>query len=64
MSDPAFTLDTFISFGDCDPAGIVFYPNFFGLFDRTFHAWLMAHGGHVAICEAIGAKGLRAILGS
>ncbi len=26
-----------IDFGDCDPAGIVFYPNFFRWFDRATH---------------------------
>jgi acyl-CoA thioesterase FadM len=29
-----------ISFGDCDPAGIVFYPNYFRWFDATYHAFL------------------------
>ncbi len=32
-----FTVD----FGDCDPAGIVFYPNFYRWFDRGTHA--LAH---------------------
>ncbi len=26
-----------IDFGDCDPAGIVFYPNYFRWFDRATH---------------------------
>lgn len=48
-----------VSFGDCDPAGIVFYPNFFRWSDALFHSYL-AHvqGGHIAICEMIGARGL------
>ncbi|MEM7214107.1 MAG: acyl-CoA thioesterase [Pseudomonadota bacterium] len=29
-----------IYFGDCDPAGILFYPNHFRLMDATFQAWL------------------------
>jgi 4-hydroxybenzoyl-CoA thioesterase len=47
-----------VTFGDCDPAGIVFYPNFFAWFDRTFHDWLRTLGGHAAICNALGAVGL------
>lgn len=46
------------SFQDCDPAGIVFYPRFFALFDRTFHDWLREFGGHAAVCERLGAIGL------
>jgi 4-hydroxybenzoyl-CoA thioesterase len=47
-----------VTFGDCDPAGIVFYPNFFAWFDRTFHDWLRQYGGHAAICSSLGAIGL------
>jgi 4-hydroxybenzoyl-CoA thioesterase len=47
-----------ITFGDCDPAGIVFYPNFFAWFDRTFHDWLRTFGGHATICHSLGAIGL------
>jgi 4-hydroxybenzoyl-CoA thioesterase len=47
-----------VTFGDCDPAGIVFYPNFFAWFDRTFHDWLRHYGGHAAICSSLGALGL------
>jgi 4-hydroxybenzoyl-CoA thioesterase len=47
-----------ITFGDCDPAGIVFYPNYFAWFDRTFHDWLRQHGGHSGICKTLGAVGL------
>ena len=35
-----------ITFGDCDPAGIVFYPNFYRFIDRTFHDWLRQWGSH------------------
>jgi 4-hydroxybenzoyl-CoA thioesterase len=27
-----------VSFGDCDPAGIAFYPNFYRWFDEALHA--------------------------
>jgi 4-hydroxybenzoyl-CoA thioesterase len=47
-----------VTFGDCDPAGIVFYPNFLAWFDRTFHDWLRKFGGHAKICDALGAVGL------
>ncbi len=33
-----------VGFGDCDPAGIVFYPNFFRWFDASTHALLLAAG--------------------
>lgn len=48
-----------VSFGDCDPAGIVFYPNIFAWLDRTFHLFLDKHGGgHAALCEQLGARGI------
>ncbi|MEM7068876.1 MAG: thioesterase family protein [Pseudomonadota bacterium] len=33
-----------IEWGDCDAAGIVFYPNFFKWMDATFHEWTRAMG--------------------
>lgn len=54
-----FTTSMRVSFGDCDPAGIVYYPNFFVWLDRTFHELLrVQHGGHAALCARLGAKGL------
>lgn len=48
-----------ISFGDCDPAGIVFYPNYFRWMDATFHAFLHDRSdGHAALCARLGARGL------
>lgn len=47
-----------VSFGDCDPAGIVFYPNTFRWMDAAFHAQLRAFGGHERICRDLGAIGL------
>ncbi|MEO0495951.1 MAG: acyl-CoA thioesterase [Pseudomonadota bacterium] len=56
---PVFEAQHIVSFGDCDPAGIVFYPNIFAWLDRTFHAYLRdAAGGHAAVCEALGLKGV------
>lgn len=47
-----------VTFGDCDPAGIVFYPNIFRWLDKSFHAWLRTMGGHASICEKLGSMGL------
>jgi 4-hydroxybenzoyl-CoA thioesterase len=33
-----------IRFGDCDPAGIVFFPNFLKWMDEASLAWFMAWG--------------------
>ena len=33
-----------VGFGDCDPAGIVYYPNFFRWFDATAHVMFAAVG--------------------
>ncbi len=33
-----------VEWGDCDEAGIVFYPNYFYWFDCTFHAMLRSKG--------------------
>ena len=56
---PDFVLEVPISFGHCDPAGIVFYPNYYRWFDRCFHSFLQARaGGHRALCARLGAVGL------
>lgn len=46
-----------VSFGDCDPAGIVYYPNMFRWVDATYHDFLRQFGGHKAICADLGAVG-------
>ncbi len=54
-----FSIDMQVSFGDCDPAGIVFYPNFFVWIDRCFHALMREKlGGHAHLCRELGAQGL------
>ncbi|MEC7760394.1 MAG: acyl-CoA thioesterase [Pseudomonadota bacterium] len=56
---PLFSIDVQISFGHCDAAGIVFYPNYFRWFDRCFHTFLKErHGGHAALCRQLDARGL------
>lgn len=47
-----------VSFGDCDPAGIVFYPNVFRWMDAAFHDFLEQFGGHDALCRDLGAIGI------
>jgi 4-hydroxybenzoyl-CoA thioesterase len=47
-----------VSFGDCDPAGSVFYPHVYAWFDRTFHEWLRRFGGHGALCRSLGIIGV------
>lgn len=47
-----------VSFGDCDPAGIVYYPNVYAWFDRTFHDWLRHFGGHAELSRKLGAVGI------
>jgi 4-hydroxybenzoyl-CoA thioesterase len=48
-----------VSFGDCDPAGIVFYPNYFRWMDATFHRLLQeTAGGHARLCRELGAVGI------
>lgn len=39
-----FKRDLIIEWGNCDEAGIVFYPNFFHWFDGTYQALLRSKG--------------------
>lgn len=56
---PLASSEVRVSFGDCDPAGIVFYPNYFRWTDALFHLFLDAKtGGHARLCKDIGAVGL------
>ena len=52
------TLQVPVWFGDCDPAGIVFYPNILRWADAAFHGYLRPHGGHEAICRKLGSIGI------
>lgn len=48
-----------IRFGDCDPAGIVYYPNYLRWFDGTFHALVRSRGrGHGDLCAELGVVGM------
>jgi 4-hydroxybenzoyl-CoA thioesterase len=39
-----FVYHRVVSFGDCDPAGIAFYPNFYRWFDEAVHALMNGIG--------------------
>lgn len=52
MSSSTFDHRHAISFGDCDPAGILFYPNHFRFMDATFQAFLRARGTSQAAVQA------------
>jgi 4-hydroxybenzoyl-CoA thioesterase len=58
MSEQKHSFSLRVSFGDCDPAGIAYYPNILGWLDRAFHDWLWEFGGHDALCERVGALGI------
>ena len=58
MTTSSHSLTYAVTFGDCDPAGIVFYPNIYGWFDRCFHDWLRPFGRHADLCARMGAVGL------
>ena len=47
----AFSTEFTITWGDCDPAGIVFYPRFYYWFDTTFQRWLQANKLSQAILQ-------------
>lgn len=51
-----FVLPVLVGFGDCDPAGIVFYPNFFRWFDLATHQ--MMHGSGYDIARVRREQGL------
>ena len=47
----AFETEFEVAWGDCDPAGIVFYPRYFYWFDTTFQRLLQSHGWSQAILQ-------------
>lgn len=50
--------NTQVTFGDCDPAGIVFYPNTFRWMDAAFHNFLRPFGGHEELCSKLQSIGI------
>lgn len=58
MREQKHSVSLRVSFGDCDPAGIAYYPNILGWLDRAFHDWLRRFGGHAALCRRLDAVGI------
>ena len=55
----AWRMEVDIAWGDCDHAGIVFYPHFFRWMDTAFHRWLRSMGSsHRDITKRFGLVGL------
>ena len=42
MAAVSFEYSIDVSWGDCDPAGIIYYPNYFRWFDATYNAFLQS----------------------
>lgn len=59
MREPPYRVT--VSFGDCDPAGIVYYPNILAWVDGAFHHYLRGFGGHAALCDMMGSTGMGAV---
>lgn len=38
-ANPVFATEVTVRFGDCDPAGIVFYPRYFEMFNNLVEDW-------------------------
>ncbi|MCR9121652.1 MAG: acyl-CoA thioesterase [Phyllobacteriaceae bacterium] len=58
MTEPIHRFPVRVSFGDCDPAGIAYYPNILSWLDRAFHDWLWGFSGHDALCHKLDAVGI------
>lgn len=54
----ALTMTVDVTFGDCDPAGIAFYPNIFRWMDAGFQRLLRPLGGHARVNRTFGSIGL------
>ena len=52
-----FTRSVPVRFGDCDPAGIVFYPRYFEMFNNLVEDWC-ADGLEASFQELHGVRGL------
>ena len=56
MAESRFVTDVVVRFGDCDPAGIVFYPRYFEMFNNLVEDWC-AQGLGTPFQELIGVRG-------
>lgn len=57
IPDPVHVHRLRVGFGDCDPAGIVYYPRFFHFFHEAMESWFDARLG-LAYAELIQGRGL------
>jgi 4-hydroxybenzoyl-CoA thioesterase len=53
----AFSMSVTVRFGDCDPAGIVFYPRYFEMFNNLVEEWC-ASGLGLSFRELVMERGL------
>lgn len=53
----AFSMPVTVRFGDCDPAGIVFYPRYFEMFNNLVEEWC-AYGLGTSFRELVMERGL------
>lgn len=53
------SIEITVEWGDCDPAGIVFYPNYFRWFNQAAHALFGAAG--MPFHEMIGEQGIAGV---
>lgn len=59
MSGLRFEQSYTVTWGDCDAAGIVFYPRYYALFDANSHAMFREAGlSHHALRKRFGALGM------
>ena len=58
MAVPAFEFAVDIAWGHCDPAGIIYYPNYFRWFDAAYHAFLKSRQlDHRILARKLGTMG-------
>lgn len=56
-AEPTFTVQRMVRFSDCDPAGMVFYPQYFVMLNALVEDWF-THGLQVNYAEFLGARKL------
>ncbi|MFT4977236.1 MAG: 4-hydroxybenzoyl-CoA thioesterase [Myxococcota bacterium] len=60
-AQPVFSHRRVVRFGECDPAGVVYYPVFFGWFHEAMEAWFAERVGvpYATVLEEIGFPAVR-----
>lgn len=57
VKDTVFTVQRLVRFSDCDPAGMVFYPQYFVMLNGLVEDWF-THGLQVNYAEFLGVRKL------